>query len=447
MLNEVDTPRTPGDGADEARDVQWRRRERAENGLAQIVVTSLLVALAFVAGWFGNGYVNRANYVSSPDERLVLQAWKDITDNFVITDQINTKKMAYAAISGMVDSLDDKGHSIFLTPEDLAREQQSIDNKPTVGIGVLLSGGGSTPLTIEAIIDGSPASKSQLKVGDQIVAVNGQDIAGKSYDQVRPLITGEKGTQVRLTLVRPSSDPNKRFDITITRDAYTVPLVESYVIPEVNVGFIRITQFSRGTNDQLKPVLRDLKAKGVSSIVLDLRGNPGGLLDEAVNVASEFIPAGPGKNVLITRDRTSRSTEAVKPGGLATDTPIAVLTDGNTASAAEIVTGAIKVNRPETHVVGEKTFGTGTVLNLFQLADGSALRLGVQEFLLPDGTSIYHNGFKPDTEVALPQGVGPVSPLIARDQSYGLQQLRDANDTQLLKALQLLTGRDLSKAA
>jgi len=185
----------------------------------------------------------------------------------------------------------------------------------------------------------------------------------------------------------------------------------------------------------------------VQGIVLDLRDNPGGYLDQAVDVASEFIPAGPNKNVLIVRTRTDKQTMAVKSGGLATDTPLTILVNNNTASAAEIVTGAIRVNRPDVHVIGEKTFGTGTVLQPFTLSDGSVVLLGVAEFLLPDGSSIYNKGIQPDQPVTLPKDVVPVSALVAQNANYTLKQIEQAGDTQLLKGLEDISGQNLEQPA
>ncbi|MGE5334597.1 MAG: S41 family peptidase [Nitrososphaerota archaeon] len=426
-----------------------QRQSYARGILWQVVVTSLLVVVAFGSGWFGNAIVNHNNYVSpTSDEHLILQAWDDINNNFVDTNKIDTKKMAYAAITAMVDSLGDTGHSRFQTKAEFDQEQNQLNNSSTVGIGVYLSGGGKDPLRIDAVIPDSPASKSgKLKPGDLIIAVDHKDISGMTIDQVRPLITGKEGTSVTLTIKRPSAKPPTTFDVTLTRSTFTAPIVVSYTVPTLNIAYIQITQFATGTDDQLKQALKDAKAKGVQGIVLDLRDNPGGYLDQAIDVASEFIPAGPNKNVLIVRSRTERQPQAVKTGGLATDMPLAILVNGNTASAAEIVTGAIKVNRPDVHVIGEKTFGTGTVLQPFTLSDGSVILIGISEFLLPDGSSIYNKGITPDQPVTLPKNVVPVSPLVAQELSYSLKEIEQSGDTQLLKGLEDISGQNLEQPA
>ncbi|HEX9038119.1 MAG TPA: S41 family peptidase [Ktedonobacterales bacterium] len=435
MLSELEpTPAhspTPPTTADPA----TRRRNAADGALWQMVTTSLLVIIAFTAGWFGNVYVNQGRYISSPDELLIHQAWVEINDNFVVTSRINQKKMAYAAINAMVGTLNDTGHTRFETPEEYAQENQQILNQGIVGIGVSLVGGGATPITIREVFPDSAAAKGGLKPGDEIVSVDGKSIKGYTIEQARPLIIGKAGTQVQLGIIRPGVSRTKVVLYTLTRAEFVVPVVTPFYIPGTTLVDIQVSDFSREADTQLRAALNQAKSKGVTGIILDLRGNPGGYLSEAEAVASEFIPAGDNKNVLIVKSRTSSQTYPVLTGGLATSTPLVVLVDGDTASAAEITTGAIKVNRPEVHVVGQTTFGTGTVLQTYLLADGSALVLGTSEFFLPDGSSIYGKGFKPDTLVKLPNGVIPLSSLAASESELTQKQLIAANDTQLLTAI------------
>jgi carboxyl-terminal processing protease len=424
------------------------RRERADQGLMQIALMALLVALAFAAGWFGNQFVHRADYVSPQtangkvnNEYLILQAWNDITQHFVVTSAIDTKKMAYDAITAMVNDLGDTGHSRFETPQQFQQEQSDLNNAPTVGIGVYLSGGGTQPLHIDAVIPGSPADKSkQIHPGDEIVGVDGKNVRGQTIDQVRPLIQGKAGTKVTLTLIRPSVSATQTFDVTLTRASFTAQIVTSYIIPGENIDDIQITEFASDTESELHAALQQANKAHVKGIVLDLRDNPGGLLDQAIAVASEFIPSGNGKNVLIEKTRDGQSTDRVQPGGLATSTPLTILVDGNTASAAEIVTGSIAVNRPDVRIIGQTTYGTGTVLNSFQLEDGSVLVLGTEEFLLPNGQSIYKSGCEPDQIVALPAGAESISALAAKEENLSAQEIEQSQDTQLQQAIQDLTN-------
>lgn len=404
----------------------------------RMVTTSLLVITAFTAGWFSNFYVNQGRYISSPDELLIHQTWVAINNDFVVTNRIDQQKMAYAAIDAMVNTLGDTGHSRFETAEQYAQENQQLQNQGVVGIGVSLSGGGDKPLRIEEVFPNSPADKGGLKPGDLIVSVDGKDIKGYTFAQARPLIVGKAGTNVTLGVIRPSQSATNILTFTLTRAVYTVPTVSPFYIPGTSIVDIQLTQFSADADSELRKTLQKAKDQHVTGIILDLRGNPGGYLTQAQDVSSEFIASGANRNVLIVKSRTSSQTYPVNAGGLATDIPLVVLVDGDTASAAEITTGAIKVNRPEVHVVGQKTFGTGTVLQTYVLSDGSALVLGTEEFLLPDGSSIYGKGFMPDTPVALPTNVSALRPLAASESKLTEKQVIDANDTQLLKAITIL---------
>jgi carboxyl-terminal processing protease len=438
---EQPSPSNPGDQA-------RNRRSQANGALGQMVVTSILVLLAFGAGWFGNAYVNQGRYISSPNELLIHQAWTDINNNFVVTSRINQKQMAYAAINAMVATLGDTGHTRFETPEQFAQENAQLQNQSSVGIGVELSGGGDKPIRIDEVFPGSAADKGGLKPGDLIVGVNGKDLKGYTIDQARPLIGGKAGTQVTLSITRPLPAPAKTFDVTLTRSPFTVPTVSTYDIPGTGLVDIQLTQFSSNADSELRAALQKAKADGAAGIIFDLRGNPGGYLDQAQSVTSEFVASGNGRNVLIEKTRTSQSTVPVLPNGVATTMPLVILVDGDTASAAEITTGAIHVNRPEVHVVGQKTFGTGTVLQSYMLSDGSALILGTQEFLLPNGQSIYGKGYQPDTPVALPASVSPLTPLVASETSVGQQQLIHSGDAQLLTAIGILAPNSVyTKAA
>jgi carboxyl-terminal processing protease len=406
--------------------------EQATQGVAQVVITMLLVTLSFAAGWFGNSYVNRTAYASNSNEKLILEAWSDIDNYYVVTGSIDHQKMAYAAINAMVQTLGDTGHSRFDTPEQIAAENNSLNNTPSVGIGVLISGGGTQPFKIVEIFPGSPAAGSTLRAGDIIVAVNGTNVQGKTFDDLHLLITGKSGTTVTLTVIHPGE--TAPVDVSMKRADFTPPTVEGQMLPGTHIADIHLLEFTNTADADLQKQIKDLKGQGATSIIFDLRGNGGGLLDEAISVSSEFVAAGSGKNVLIQKTRDSQSSVPVKAGGIATDIPLVVLVDNNTASAAEITTGAIKVNRPEVHVVGATTAGTGTVLQTILLSDGSALVLGTGEWLLPNGQSIYHKGFVPDQPVALPDTQTAIDPLQIQQSNYTLDQL-EANDAQLAQAI------------
>jgi carboxyl-terminal processing protease len=396
------------------------------------MVTSLLVILAFAAGWFGNALVKPASALVNSDRyaQEILQAYGIISDQYVDTSAIDHKKMAYAAIDAMVTSLGDTGHSRFENPDEVKAENQFLQNAPTVGVGIFLSGGGAKPLRIDEVIPGSPAD-GHLKAGDIIVGVDGKDVTGQTIEQVRPQIIGKQGTSVVLTVQRAGE--TAPLDIQLTRAPFSVPLVATYIIPGVNLAFIQLTQFAANSTDAsnstdalLRKALQRPEVQHANGIILDLRENPGGLLDQAVSVTSEFVPAGSGHNVYIQRSRTSQTPAPVVTGGLATRTPMAILVNGNTASAAEIVAAAVTYDRPAVHVIGERTFGTDTLLTPIPLSDGSVLLLGTSGWLTPAGKNIRDTGVVPDQPVKLPDGVTQINPTLA-EQTH-------LSDTQLLAA-------------
>jgi carboxyl-terminal processing protease len=408
----------------------------------QTVVTSLLVILAFATGWFGNALVKPAATAATSDRyaQQILQAYNIISDQYVDTSAIDHKKMAYAAIAAMVTSLGDTGHSRFETPEEVKAENQFLQNTPTVGVGIFISGGGAKPLRIDEVIPGSPAD-GHLKAGDIITAVDGKDVTGQTIDQVRPQIIGKQDTAVVLTVQRAGAAAP--LDIKLTREPFSLPLVATYVIPGVNLAYIQLTQFAENSQDAsnstdalLRKALKRSDVEHANGIILDLRENPGGLLDQAVSVASEFVPAGNGHNVYIQRSRTTRTAAPVVEGGLATKAPLTILVNGDTASAAEIVAGAVGYNRPAVHIIGERTFGTDTLLTPIPLSDGSVLLLGTMGWLTPGGKNIRDTGIVPDQPVKLPDGVTLINPTLADEMHLtGDQLLVASSDPQLAQAI------------
>jgi len=364
------------------------------------------------------------------DFGLFWQSIDLIRQHYVDQSAVTSQAITYGAISGVVDELGDPGHTVFLTPDDVKSEQQALEGT-IVGIGVYLGEPAGGGLVIQSVIDGSPADKAGLHALDRIIDVNGQNVENLSTANVAALIRGPEGTTVEITIV-PNGTSSPR-TVTITRAKITVPAVAWALVPGTHSASVQISQFSQGTTDQLKSALRDAAAAGATSIVLDLRENPGGLVDEAVGVASQFLDSG---FVYIRQDANGNQTKVpVKGGGVATTTPLTVLVDYGTASAAEIVAGALQ-DAGRGKVIGVRTFGTGTVLNTFSLADGSALRLAVEEWLTPDGRRIFPDGITPDTTVELAAGEHAVAPQEVANMTAA--EVAASGDAQLLAGLQQL---------
>jgi len=361
--------------------------------------------------------------------KLMAEAWNTIERIYVDRKAINPQNMTYGAIGGMIDSLGDTGHSRFLTPQML-KQELNLTRGRFEGIGAEVQKK-NNQLVIVAPVDGSPAQQAGLKPGDIILKVDDQDVSGLPLDQAVERILGPAGTRVKLTILNPKTTTTR--DLTLIRASITVRSITWHLLPGTSVADLRIATFSRGVTENLRKALLTVEKEGITGLILDLRNNPGGLFDEAVSTASQFLSTG---NVLLEKNAAGETRPVpVKSGGVATSLPMVVLTNGGTSSGAEIVAGALQDAR-RARLVGEKTFGTGTVLQTFSLSDGSALMLAIEEWLTPEGHVIWHHGITPDVLVALPPDVTPLIP--ANEKELTAEELRKSQDVQLLQALDLL---------
>jgi carboxyl-terminal processing protease len=371
------------------------------------------------------------------DFGLFWEALNVIQQNFVGRADIDPQTLTYGAIRGMVQALGDTDHTVFLTPEQAQAEQNALDQN-VVGIGVLL-GEKDGQSVIVSVVPGSPAEAAGLKAGDVITAVNGQSTVGVPPDQLVDEVRGDVGSQVTVSIQRPST--GESLDFTITRAQIKFPSTSWTMVPGTDIALIRLSQFSAGSADELLAARDAALAAGANSIILDLRGNPGGYVDQAVKASSQFLH---DKVVYISEDadgtQTPVKTDDTVP---ATDVPMVVLVDNNTASSAEIMSGAIQA-AGRAQIVGETTFGTGTVLLPFTLSDGSVIRLAVQRWLTPNGDQIFGKGITPDHVVALGPNDAPIEPNDLKDMTP--DQLSSITDVQLLTAISLLGGPAFSPA-
>ncbi len=390
-----------------------------------------LVTMALGLGLVGGVWLDRlVDAAGAPNERLINEAWSDIRQNFVERASLSPTTVTYGAIAGMVDALGDTGHSRFLSPV-MVKQLAAIEKNHFQGIGAEVRAKDGHVVIVAPMPD-SPAMRASLKPGDVILKVNGDDVAGLPLDQVVERISGPAGTVVTLTILDPSTEQTR--EVRLTRAAVPIRDVQWRRLPGTTLADVHLAGFNKGCADDLKKALTAIRDAHLTGIVLDLRNNPGGLLDQAVKVASQFLPTG---TVVKVKNAAGQITNLpVKPGGLATKLPLAVLVNAGTASAAEIVAGALQ-DAHRGPVVGETTFGTGTVLNEFPLSDGSALLLAVEEWLTPAGHLIWHKGIAPDEPVALAPNQLPDFP---DGQPHGA-------DAQLERAVQWLKTKHDEPAA
>jgi carboxyl-terminal processing protease len=403
--------------------------------VSRFILVMLLLGLGASAGIIVDRQLlvahaqSAATSTTGPDLQLVTEAWNTVQRVYVDHSAEQTKPLTYGAISGMVDALGDTGHSAFLTP-DMVKSEQDYTQGQFEGIGAEVDSKNGY-VVIVAPMDGSPAQKAGLHAGDEILKVDGQDMSDLPLQQVVGHILGPAGTSVTLTILDPRT--SKTSDVTLVRAKITVDNVSWQLLPGTTVAHVRIAGFSQGVSQELKQALAGLPNQGVTGVILDLRDNPGGLLDEAVNTTSEFLASG---DVLLEKDAQGVVTHVtVRPGGVATQIPVVVLINKGSASASEIVAGALQ-DAKRASLVGETTFGTGTVLDEFPLSDGSALMLAVEEWLTPNGRVIWHKGIAPDQAVTLASDATALTPEAERDLTAA--QLQASTDQQLLQALKLL---------
>jgi carboxyl-terminal processing protease len=400
----------------------------------QALLMALYLTLAMGAGMMVDRLALPAVVRSNSDInlKLIAEAWNTIQRHYVDRGAIQPSAAAYGAISGMVDALGDTGHSAFLSPEMVKQFGVIVSGKlKGVGVEIQMKNG---HVVVVAAIDGSPAQHAGLRSGDIIMSVDGRDIAGLPLSQVVERISGPVGTAVTLAILDPQS--HRLRDVTIVRAVIKIDNVTWQRLPGTDVADLRISTFDDGVDNELRTALRAIQQQRLRGLILDLRNNPGGVLDKAVAAASQFLTDG---NVLLVKDARGKVTSVpVQPGGLAPRIPTAVLVNGGSASGAEIVAGALWDAHRAT-LVGETTFGTGTVLKEFPLTDGSALLLAVEEWLTPSGHSFWHKGITPELEVPLPAGVNPLVPAMERKMTT--QELHSADDEQLLRALKWVAAK------
>ena len=378
-------------------------------GLGMLVAFSLLFS-AFAAGMITQrliaGEPAQAQAATGGAPAAIDTAWNLVQSQYVDPSVVNDAKMTEAAIEGMLQTLGDVGHTRYLTAAETSAENQQLSGA-YVGVGIQVDNQNGRIVVITPI-DGSPAQEAGVQPGDLLVSIDGVNIVGKTVDQVIPMIRGQEGTQVTLVFERATAQSPLTF--TLTRRSITVSSVSWTMLPG-NIADIRLSQFSNGAGNDLKAAIAAAQGAGATSIIFDLRNNPGGYIDEAIQVGSLFVPEGSTIFITQVRDGTQTPRLAVAQGVNTGNMPLVVLINEGSASSSEIVAGAIKANNPNATLIGETTFGTGTVLSSYDLGDGSSLLLGTELWLTPEGKLIKDQGIRPNVTVGLPTGQYPFVPI------------------------------------
>lgn len=373
-------------------------KKHSSNFIKYFLVGLVCFSLGLLVYWGGNTVLANTAKKSQLDTSLLYRVQGILQQKF--DGDIDPQKQSEGAVAGSVAALGDP-YTIYL--DEKSNQELSNDLKGELsGIGVEV-GQKNGKLTVIAPIDGTPAAKAGIRSGDYIAAIDGVDSRSLTVDEAVSKIRGEKGTKVKLTIVRGSEQPK---EIEITRDLINVPSV-SYEMKPGNVGYIKIRRFGDDTSAMVRSAASTLKSQGAKSVVIDVRDNPGGYLQTSVDVASQFMSEG-----VVVEERskhTKDKTINAQSGGLMTEIPVIMLINNGSASASEILAGALKDNKRAT-LVGEKTYGKGSVQEVVCLSGsslfgsdckGAALKVTVAHWYTPDGVNISKEGIRPDTEVKL----------------------------------------------
>lgn len=327
------------------------------------------------------------------DMSVFNEAW-DIVESQFDGELPDEQTLVYALIAGSLNTLDDD-YTRFTTPEIAARMREDMGGS-IEGIGAFVRENDEGFLEIVRPIAGQPAEAAGIKAGDLIIGVDGEDITDLTLDEALLLVRGPRGTEVVLTVFRPKE--SEELEIPIIRARFEIPIIESKIVGD-NIGYIHLSEFNANAFERTQEALNELMAQGATSIVFDLRDNPGGYLDQSVDIADLFLPQGV---VLLERNNQGLDREfTADTGDEGEQIPLVVLVNPGSASASEIVAGAIRDNGRGI-LIGETTFGKGSVQQLHQLSDGSELRVTIARWYTPANVSISKEGITPDIEVPSP---------------------------------------------
>jgi carboxyl-terminal processing protease len=382
--------------------------------------TTLAVCFILVFGfgiWIGAEKV--AYYVQEPDTinfSLFWDTYNKLQQNFINPENINDEEIIYGAIKGMTKSLGDPYTSFFDPTEAKKFEDDLLGSFEGIGVEIGIK---KDLLTVVAPLKNTPGQKAGLKSGDVIIGIDGKSTVDMTTDDAVNLIRGKKGTNVVLTIYR--DDWTETQDITITRDTIEIPAMDWKIINN-NIAYIQIYQFDASLLNNFKIASNKILESNVEKIVLDLRDNPGGYLEVAQKIAGYFIKS--GEIVVIEDFGATRGQEVYKTNGdySLEKYPIVVLINEGSASASEILAGALRDDR-NIQLIGEKSFGKGSVQEIITLRGGSYLKITIAKWLTPKGVSISEVGLEPDIKIEITN-----------------EDIKAEKDTQLEKALEIISN-------
>lgn len=357
------------------------------------------------------------NADNSLDFSLFWKAWDLVKSKYIDADKLDANTLFYGAIKGMLQATGDP-YTTFFTAEENKKFNEDMSGN-FEGIGAEL-GVKNEILTVIAPLQGTPAEKAGLRSGDKIVKINGKMAADMTIEEAVDNIRGPKGTSVVLTIFRNGDQDTQ--DITVTREVINIKSV-TLELKENNIAYINITRFGDDTSNLFSNIIKTVKNSNTNGIILDLRNNPGGYLETSIDVASKLLPK---DKIVVIEENGDKSQEKMYThgGDVASEIETVVLINEGSASASEILAGALRDNRSNVTLIGEKSFGKGSVQEFVELPQGTAAKITVARWLTPNGVQINEQGIKPDQEVKMTA-----------------EDYKEDRDPQLAAALEILNGK------
>ena len=405
-------------------DNKYIKRQKVYKIIMLIVLTAFITFLVTTTYIINNldgtnGDSTLSSLISNSDNdelTKTLKGIEEIIDKYYLKD-VDEQKAIDGAIQGYIEALGDE-YTEYIPADEMEEYTQDIMGN-FVGIGIyMIQNTEDNTIEVVSPIKDSPAEKAGILPGDKIVGVDGVKDNGDEMDTAANKIKGEEGTTVKIEIKR--GEENLTFDIERAK-VITNPVLSEKL--ENNIGYLQITSFDEGTAEDFKNKFNSLKDQGITSLIIDLRNNGGGIVEEALEIIDYIVPK--GKEILITVDKEQKEEIEKSKDDILIDMPIVVLVNEYSASASEIVAGALK-DLNEATLVGKTTYGKGVIQQLLSLSNGAGLKVTVEEYYTPNRTKIDGVGIKPNEEVNLPETV--TSPLIVTREQ----------DTQLQKAIEIL---------
>lgn len=373
--------------------------------------TAIGFLLSLMLLLIGTAFVDKYDYI----DKKLLAIDKALNEYYV--GDIDKNKLEQGIYKGFVAGVGDP-YTTYYTPEEFAKFMEK-SSGTYAGIGVQMTVDQTdNTITVTEVFPGSPAEKAGMLPKDKIIGAEGKELTGDDFEEAPKIIKGEEGTDVTVTVYRPSE--NKNYELDITRENVIYPSIE-YKMMDNNIGYIQIRSFEEPTYEQFKAALTDIEGKGAEGLVIDLRNNSGGLLHITEDIVDELIPEG----VIVSTKDNQGEVKTAYADDEYTDIPIAVLVNEQSASASEVLSGALKDHERAT-LVGTTTFGKGIVQSIMPLTDGSALKVTTSQYFTPSGVCIQGTGIEPHYRVELPAEL-----MIKPKLEYN-------EDSQLQKAIEVL---------